>query len=243
MLRVRSHHYQGEAHPAARKAVLTVRVSDLLRIQALDSDAAAHKLRLLAGTRYEAPSGKHAEGSLKIACERFPHEAQNLRWVAERVQLLCKEANVSQTLGSMKRGGRSKAGAARAGARTQVLRPAAPQEMVSSSGAHRLSFMACRLRAPEGIVYPTGLLLPTARLAAAALYPPSALPHPLTPRPPLPQRTDKSIRRRLRAAGRASVFGAREQAQGPGAASGADAERLSPGVAVMAGCGVARFLT
>jgi small subunit ribosomal protein S35 len=133
VLRVRSHHYQGEAHPAARKAVLTVRVSDLLRIQALDSDAAAHKLRLLAGTRYEAPSGRHAEGSLKIACERFPHEAQNLRWVAERVQLLCKEANVSQTLGSMRRGGRRKAGAARAGARTQVLRPAAPQEMVASS--------------------------------------------------------------------------------------------------------------
>jgi hypothetical protein len=169
VLRVRSHHYQGEAHPAARKAVLTVRVSDLLRIQALDSDAAAHKLRLLAGTRYEAPSGRHAEGSLKIACERFPHEAQNLRWVAERVQLLCKEANVSQTLGSMRRGGEEEGGS---GQSWSANTGAAARCATGDSGverAHRLSFMAGRLRAPEGIVYPTGLLLPTARLAAAAL--------------------------------------------------------------------------
>lgn len=92
---MRSHHYQGEAHPSARKAVLTVRVADLLRTKALESEAAAHKFRLLAGPRYDAPTGAHEEGVLKISCERFPEEAQNLRWVAERVELLCKEANVS----------------------------------------------------------------------------------------------------------------------------------------------------
>lgn len=121
MIRARSLHYPGQIHPASRKVVVTSRISKLLSSGALKSSEAAHKLKLLASTHFRPDDPEKAfglrglrldasqkeqgeksssdnsieDGEIKISCERFPLENQNLRWAAERVQLLCEEANVS----------------------------------------------------------------------------------------------------------------------------------------------------
>ncbi|PWN41207.1 hypothetical protein IE81DRAFT_324819 [Ceraceosorus guamensis] len=115
VIQARSLHYQGQIHPAGRKVVVTSRISKLLSSGALHSTQAAHKLKLLASTHFkpddpidafalkssmlnanaktERGTTRNEDGVIKISCERFPQESQNLRWAAERVQLLCEEAN------------------------------------------------------------------------------------------------------------------------------------------------------
>lgn len=121
ILRLRSIHYQGEAHPATRKAVLTVNVSDLFRSGKLTSEAARRKFLLLAGTHWNpledrdgsddrskgssrfTLDGKQSEieavalgtgvGSIKISCERFPNERMNVKWCSDAVDKMLQEAN------------------------------------------------------------------------------------------------------------------------------------------------------
>lgn len=110
ILRFRSHHYQGEAHPSTRKSVVTVQVADLFNSGKLHSTAARKKLLLLAGVRWDA-LGKESEykdeqalevavleegiGRIKISCERFPEERMNLKWCSDTIDKLIEEANVS----------------------------------------------------------------------------------------------------------------------------------------------------
>jgi small subunit ribosomal protein S35 len=118
ILRLRSLHYQGEAHPATRKAVLTVKVSDLFESGKLTSEAARRKLLLIAGARWDPLEQQppdqssehgfhlHAEhsqieklalasgvGTIKISCERFPHERMNIKWCSDTVDKMLREAN------------------------------------------------------------------------------------------------------------------------------------------------------
>jgi len=101
---VRTISYAGEEHPAAKKQVIVVAVSQL----PLRSPEAVHKLKLLAGTRWslEPPRdsgiayeederlGKH--GYVKISCEDFPGSAMNLKWGSDTLDNLLEEANNSQ---------------------------------------------------------------------------------------------------------------------------------------------------
>jgi small subunit ribosomal protein S35 len=112
ILRFRSHHYQGEAHPSTRKSVVTVNVADLFKSGRLASSTAAKKkLILLAGVRWDAmgaefeyPSTESFEqavlekglGRIKISCERYPEERMNLKWCSDTIDKLIEEANVSR---------------------------------------------------------------------------------------------------------------------------------------------------
>lgn len=52
ILRVKQIHYQGEAHPVTRKAVVTIRIADLFKGDYLSSRDAKKKFLLLAGPRW-----------------------------------------------------------------------------------------------------------------------------------------------------------------------------------------------
>jgi small subunit ribosomal protein S35 len=111
ILRYRSHHYQGEAHPSSRKSVVTVQIADLFKSEKLTSSYAARKkLLLLAGVRWDATGEefnypdtesleeavlKYGIGQIKISCERFPEERMNLKWCSDTIDKLIEEANVS----------------------------------------------------------------------------------------------------------------------------------------------------
>ncbi|KAF9270169.1 hypothetical protein L218DRAFT_952355 [Marasmius fiardii PR-910] len=95
---VRSLDYGGEEHPAMRKRVVVVAVDDL----PLQSKAAIHKFKLLAGPRWTlrppANSGfsgisNWGNGFVKISCEDFPQPAQNLKWASDTLDKLLEEAN------------------------------------------------------------------------------------------------------------------------------------------------------
>lgn len=77
--------YIGETHPAERKVVLTFKVADL-GLQ----DAAAHKLKLLAGSRYD-----YTNDQVTMSSDKFNEPAQNHAFLSEVVQDLIKEAGVS----------------------------------------------------------------------------------------------------------------------------------------------------
>ncbi|KAG6828712.1 hypothetical protein H0H92_007020 [Tricholoma furcatifolium] len=95
---VRSVDYAGEEHPATAKRVIVVPVDQL----PLDSAAAVHKLRLLAGSRWTldppADAGVRKDsnwgsGYIKISCESFPNPAMNLKWASDALDRLVSEAN------------------------------------------------------------------------------------------------------------------------------------------------------
>lgn len=112
-------HYQGEAHPGARKVVLNVDIKDLFGANVLKTPAAKHKFLLLAGARWQAPnfaavqtlndalaSGSDALakayesqplGSLKISCSANPHESQNMKWCSDVLDRMIAEAQVCRT--------------------------------------------------------------------------------------------------------------------------------------------------
>ena len=120
LLRFRSVHYQGEAHPAARKSVLTVDVGELFASSHFKDagNAAKRKFLHLAGSRWIPSSGNYnqgpqvqevfrqdgkyadveapAVGIIKIACERFPFESQNMKWCSDAFDLLLEESKVSE---------------------------------------------------------------------------------------------------------------------------------------------------
>ncbi|CAN6648112.1 small ribosomal subunit protein mS35 [Trichomonascus vanleenenianus] len=66
--------YMGEEHAAERKVVATLKTAELDEL----SDAEKHKLRVLAGARYNAGTDE-----LKISAARYPTQAQNKRFIGE----------------------------------------------------------------------------------------------------------------------------------------------------------------
>lgn len=102
---VRSLDYGGEPHPAMKKRVIVVAVDQL----PLRDEAAIHKLKVLAGTRWTpsppANSGvsrlEHwGNGYIQISCEDFPKPAMNLKWASDALDRLIAEANVRSLHGS-----------------------------------------------------------------------------------------------------------------------------------------------
>lgn len=107
-------HYQGEPHPGARKVVLRVSVADLFTAGHLKTAQAKHKMLLLAGARWqptdleavvrvnaalaESPAAlgeayeKEPLGTIKIASDQFPHEAQNTKWCSDVLDKMIAEA-------------------------------------------------------------------------------------------------------------------------------------------------------
>lgn len=85
MIKVRHQHYQGEAHPADRKVSITFPVARL----PLSSDAARHKLKLIAGPRWDS-----VRDEIKISCELFPTDKMNEKWCSDMVDRMIVEAEV-----------------------------------------------------------------------------------------------------------------------------------------------------
>ncbi|GAO49741.1 hypothetical protein G7K_3884-t1 [Saitoella complicata NRRL Y-17804] len=81
-LRFRYTSYLGEQHPAERKVVLEVRVKDLGL-----TDVQAHKLKLLAGARYDPTTDV-----MKTSCDSFSHRAQNKKFLSDQLDRLVAEA-------------------------------------------------------------------------------------------------------------------------------------------------------
>lgn len=98
VLQFRFQHYQGENHPASRKVVLSVDVDALSKAGVVKDAKSKHKLLLLAGSRFYAKGGKEGleqgKGEIKISCELFPNERQNMKWCSDTLDALVKEANV-----------------------------------------------------------------------------------------------------------------------------------------------------
>lgn len=119
LLRFRSVHYQGDAKPVTRKSVLTVDVAELFASEhfAKLSNAQMRKFLHLAGTHW-IPGDEYrgsdlvkevyredgaysdvpapAVGHIKISCERFPHENQNIKWCSDVFDALLAEVKVSR---------------------------------------------------------------------------------------------------------------------------------------------------
>ncbi len=95
-LKFRFQHYQGENHPASRKVVLNVDVEELAKSGAVKDAKSKHKLLLLAGSRFKPSRAEDGEekGEIKISCELFPNERQNMKWCSDTLDALVKEANV-----------------------------------------------------------------------------------------------------------------------------------------------------
>ncbi|KAJ9478640.1 37S ribosomal protein S24, mitochondrial [Pseudozyma hubeiensis] len=96
-LQFRFQHYQGENHPVSRKVVLNVNVDDLVKTGAVKDAKSKHKLLLLAGSRFHPRSNDAAkpdQGEIKISCELFPNERQNMKRCSDTLDALVKEANV-----------------------------------------------------------------------------------------------------------------------------------------------------
>lgn len=110
-------HYQGEAHPDTRKVVLTFAVKDMFGSDALPTPLARHKFLLLAGPRWKPPTPEFVTqwndalqagpdalealwkntddlGSVKIASQNMPHEAQNMKWCSDVLDRMVSEAIV-----------------------------------------------------------------------------------------------------------------------------------------------------
>jgi small subunit ribosomal protein S35 len=75
--------YLGEPHPAESKVVASFKTNDLKDL----TDAQRHKLRLLAGTRYD-----HEEDVVKISGNAFPEAAQNVNYIGDIIRNLLKES-------------------------------------------------------------------------------------------------------------------------------------------------------
>ncbi|KAH8835751.1 mitochondrial ribosomal subunit protein-domain-containing protein [Flagelloscypha sp. PMI_526] len=95
---IRSLYYGGEEHPVEKKRCVVVAVDDL----PLDTDAAIHRLKLIAGPRWSIDPPKDggvrmntvtSHGYIKIACEDFPTPAMNFKWASDALDSLIKAAN------------------------------------------------------------------------------------------------------------------------------------------------------
>lgn len=92
MLKLRTQHYQGEAHPASRKVVLTAAIGSL----PLSSPAALHKFKLIAGPRWDS-----SKDELKISCELFPVGSMNEKWCSDTLDKMIAAAEVRGTPASI----------------------------------------------------------------------------------------------------------------------------------------------
>ncbi|KAF5355931.1 hypothetical protein D9756_004147 [Leucocoprinus leucothites] len=86
-------------HPVQRKRSIVVAVDDL----PLKDEMSKKRLIMLAGPRWapnppvDAGISKYADwgsGFVKIACEDYPHPAQNLKWISDTLDKLIERANV-----------------------------------------------------------------------------------------------------------------------------------------------------
>lgn len=75
--------YMGEPHAAESKVVATFKTNALTDL----TPAQRHKLRLLAGVRYD-----HEEDSVKIAATAFPEAAQNATYIGDVLRSLLEES-------------------------------------------------------------------------------------------------------------------------------------------------------
>ena len=84
------HFLDNPTHPASRKAVLTVRINDLVDTQnILGSKQSLHKFKLLAGPRWDPD-----KDIVKISCQMFPTTNMNMKWCSDALDRLIKEAEV-----------------------------------------------------------------------------------------------------------------------------------------------------
>lgn len=86
-VRLRYTTYFGEQHPAESKVVASFKTSDLKDL----TEAQRHKLRLLAGVRYD-----HETDVVKISATAFSEAAQNVTYIGEILRNLLKEAKDSK---------------------------------------------------------------------------------------------------------------------------------------------------
>lgn len=114
-------HYQGEEHPDTSKVVLTLAVKDLFDAKAFSTSLAKHKFLLLAGPRWQPPhtalvqrwndalaqgpdalealcQGEGDLGSVKIASQSFPNEAQNMKWCSDVLDRMVSESHAEPAL-------------------------------------------------------------------------------------------------------------------------------------------------
>ncbi|KAI9222579.1 mitochondrial ribosomal subunit protein-domain-containing protein [Blastocladiella britannica] len=70
-------HLGDDTHPMNSKVSLTVAVDEVVAAESL-TDAQRHTLLLLAGSRYDPLAN-----TITLADSRFPHRAQNKRWLAD----------------------------------------------------------------------------------------------------------------------------------------------------------------
>ncbi|KJZ78225.1 hypothetical protein HIM_02263 [Hirsutella minnesotensis 3608] len=82
VLRWRYTTYMGESHPAEKKVVVQFAPDDLKL-----TPAQTHKLKLLAGARYDPETEL-----VKMSCESFEHQAQNKRYLMDLVAKLVAAA-------------------------------------------------------------------------------------------------------------------------------------------------------
>lgn len=83
ILRFRYTTYMGENHAGEAKVVVSFKTSDLEGF----NDKQRHKLRLLAGTRYD-----HETDIVKMSSSAFPEVAQNVRYLGDIIRNLIDEA-------------------------------------------------------------------------------------------------------------------------------------------------------
>lgn len=83
VLRFRYTSYMGEDHPAESKVVVTFKTKDLPNLD----DKQCHKLRVLAGTRYDFETDE-----IRISSQAYPEAAQNVRYLGEIIRDLLAEA-------------------------------------------------------------------------------------------------------------------------------------------------------
>jgi len=77
----------GEFHPSDRKVVVEFSPSDLADL----TEVQRSKLMKLAGARYNPSTD-----IIKMSCERFEHQAQNKRYLADMVNKMIETAKVGR---------------------------------------------------------------------------------------------------------------------------------------------------
>lgn len=105
IIKLRTQHYQGEPHPAARKAVISLSIASLFPPSSTtttssssssgpsESEVQAHKFKLLAGPRWDS-----IKNEIKISCELFPNVKMNEKWCSDTLDKLIAQAKVRESL-------------------------------------------------------------------------------------------------------------------------------------------------
>ncbi|CAG8780692.1 11879_t:CDS:2, partial [Dentiscutata erythropus] len=75
-------YYIGEEHPLQNKVIMTVKEKDL----PLLTKEQLHKFKVLCGPRFDG------KGEFKFSCEKFPHQAQNKKYLSDLMDRLLEEA-------------------------------------------------------------------------------------------------------------------------------------------------------